>query len=253
MLGVLLAIFFAALVFVLVSMFGAAYLKNMSLETAHAIVVSLAREVRVPVCLHLDHCSDLNVIYRAIKAGFGSVMYDGSMLPFAENVTNTHAVCHVAHACGVSVEAELGSLAASGGLCEGGSQEVYRDVWIGGAPDVQSAPSSLPTKHPRTSEESDVRGCLLMRNRLAVVMIDADHDGRCLDDGVCLLADLKTELCDGVHADRRGDDIAALELDADDAVDGPLLDGDNLTLELIACTEFHVFPSLIRNVVDIIA
>lgn len=139
MLGVLLAIFFAALVFVLVSMFGAAYLANMSLETAHAIVASLAREVRVPVCLHLDHCSDLNVIYRAIKAGFGSVMYDGSMLPFAENVANKHAVCHVAHACGVSVEAELGSLAASGGLCEGGSQEVYRDVWIG-APLMSKAP-----------------------------------------------------------------------------------------------------------------
>ena len=63
-------------------------------------------------------------------------------------------------------------------------------------------------------------------------MIDADHDGRCLDDGVRFLADGETELVDGVHADGRGDDIAALQLDADDAVDGTLLDGDNLALVL---------------------
>lgn len=107
-----------------IAAFGAAYLKNMSLETVHAIVVSLTREVRVPVCLHLDHCSDMDIIYRAIQAGFGSVMYDGSMLPFAENVANTHAVCHVAHACGVSVEAELGSLAVGADSHEGRTEDV---------------------------------------------------------------------------------------------------------------------------------
>lgn len=78
-------------------------------------------------------------------------------------------------------------------------------------------------------------------------MIDADHDGRRLDDGIRLLADLKTELVDGVQADGRGDDVAALQLDADDAVDGTLLDGDNLALELIACTEFHVIPPFFHD------
>ena len=88
-------------------------------------------------------------------------------------------------------------------------------------------------------------GIFLPRQILAVMVIDTDHDGCRLDDGVRILADLKTELFDGVQADGRRDDITALQLDADDAVDGTLLDGDNLALELIACAEFHVFPSLV--------
>ena len=85
----------------------------------------------------------------------------------------------------------------------------------------------------------------MTNERFLVVVIDADHDGRCLDDSVCLLADLEAELLDGVQADRRRDDLAALQLDADDAVDGTLLDRDNLALELVSCAEFHVFPSLV--------
>lgn len=92
--------------------FGAKYLPNMSVETAAAMAKSLSEEVSIPVCLHLDHCKDQGVVYRALKAGFGSVMYDGSSLPFEENLQNTLDVCRVAHACGASVEAELGSLAA---------------------------------------------------------------------------------------------------------------------------------------------
>ena len=92
--------------------FGAKYLPNMSVETAAAMAKSLSEEVSIPVCLHLDHCKDQGVVYRALKAGFGSVMYDGSALPFEENLQNTLDVCRVAHACGASVEAELGSLAA---------------------------------------------------------------------------------------------------------------------------------------------
>lgn len=107
-----------------IAAFGAAYLANMSLETAHAIAASLAREADVPVCLHLDHCSEVDVICRAIKAGFGSVMYDGSALPFAENVANTRAVCRAAHACGVSVEAELGSLGVGVDSHEGRAEDV---------------------------------------------------------------------------------------------------------------------------------
>jgi len=104
--------------------FGAKYLKNMSLDTAYAIVRSLAEDIPIPVCLHLDHCSDLDIIYRAIKAGFGSVMYDGSALPFEENLKNTKLVCEIAHACNVSVEAELGSLAAGERSHEGKETDV---------------------------------------------------------------------------------------------------------------------------------
>lgn len=109
--------------------FGAKYLDNMSLNTASSMINSIAKDLSIPVCLHLDHCSDLNIIYQAIKAGFNSVMYDGSSLPFEENVKNTKLVCQAAHACNVSVEAELGSIAAGDKSHEGSSldKEVYTD------------------------------------------------------------------------------------------------------------------------------
>lgn len=109
--------------------FGEKYLSNMSVETAAALGKSLGEESHVPVCLHLDHCKNHAVICRALKAGFGSVMYDGSALPFAENLANTKEICRIAHALGASVEGELGSLAAGEKSQEGSSddQEAYTE------------------------------------------------------------------------------------------------------------------------------
>jgi fructose-bisphosphate aldolase class II len=104
--------------------FGEKYLKNMTLETAYTLARSLGGELPIPISLHLDHCSDLNTVFRAIRAGFGSVMYDGSALPFEENLKNTKLVCQIAHACGVSVEAELGCLAAGEHSHEGLASDV---------------------------------------------------------------------------------------------------------------------------------
>lgn len=73
-----------------------------------ATVRELAAQVKVPVGLHLDHCSDFDYILRAIQAGFTSVMFDGSMLPVEENITLTKRVVDAAHALGADVEAELG-------------------------------------------------------------------------------------------------------------------------------------------------
>lgn len=107
--------------------FGAKYLANMSLLDARVMAEALAAENGVAVCLHLDHCPDLDIVFQAIRAGFSSVMYDGSALPFADNAANTALVCKVAHAGGVSVEAELGSLAATETSHEGSAddKEVY--------------------------------------------------------------------------------------------------------------------------------
>lgn len=62
----------------------------------------------VPICFHLDHATDLNAIRAAVDAGFSSVMFDGSVLPFEENAKKTAEVTAFAHAHGVTVEAELG-------------------------------------------------------------------------------------------------------------------------------------------------
>ena len=73
-------------------------------------MVAAAREAKVPVCVHLDHGVTLEMIYKALRLGFTSVMIDASHLPYEENLALTKSVTEMAHAMGVSVEAELGRL-----------------------------------------------------------------------------------------------------------------------------------------------
>lgn len=79
-------------------------------ETAAAMFLNLAHQASVPVCLHLDHTYQEDIVFRALKAGFSSVMFDGSQLPLEENIARTKKVVEVAHALGASVEGEVGSV-----------------------------------------------------------------------------------------------------------------------------------------------
>ena len=81
-----------------------------------AVVEELANSMIVDVALHLDHAKDFDAIKDAIEAGYSSVMFDGSSLPFKENIEKTKLVVEYAHARGVSVEGELGTI---GGTEEG--------------------------------------------------------------------------------------------------------------------------------------
>ena len=81
-----------------------------------AVVKELANSMLVDVALHLDHAKDFDAIKDAIEAGYSSVMFDGSSLPFKENIEKTRLVVEFAHARGVSVEGELGTI---GGTEEG--------------------------------------------------------------------------------------------------------------------------------------
>ena len=67
----------------------------------------------VPVCIHLDHCSDFGTIIYAIQSGFTSVMFDGAELPFEENIAGAKKVVEAAHPANVSVEAELGTIGST--------------------------------------------------------------------------------------------------------------------------------------------
>ena len=82
----------------------------MGVKHAALFMCALAKEAAVPVCVHLDHTYDESIIYQAIQYGFSSVMFDGSQLPLEENIRRTRAVVDVAHAVGVSVEGEIGSV-----------------------------------------------------------------------------------------------------------------------------------------------
>jgi fructose-bisphosphate aldolase class II len=65
--------------------------------------------ITVPVALHLDH-GTYDGCYKCIKAGFSSIMFDGSHYPIEENVAKTRELVNVAHAMGMSIEAEVGSI-----------------------------------------------------------------------------------------------------------------------------------------------
>ncbi|TYP57857.1 class II fructose-bisphosphate aldolase [Thermosediminibacter litoriperuensis] len=83
-----------------------------------SIVKSLADKASVPVVCHLDHGVDFNTVIKALKAGFTSLMFDGSSLPFEENVRITKKLAEIAHAAGVPLEGEIGKVpdAAKGPL-----------------------------------------------------------------------------------------------------------------------------------------
>ncbi len=83
------------------------------LEIAMPMLVNIAQRAEVPVATTLDHGDSLESVVRAIRLGTSSVMFDGSTLPYEDNVSQTRQVVQVAHAVGVSVEAELGSIAGS--------------------------------------------------------------------------------------------------------------------------------------------
>lgn len=71
-------------------------------------VLSAARKATVPVVVNFDHGSSLAKAEAAIRAGCNSVMVDTSALPFSDNLWQTRDIVVMAHACGVTVEGELG-------------------------------------------------------------------------------------------------------------------------------------------------
>ena len=82
----------------------------MPISVIGPIMIERAKAAKVPVCVHLDHGETLAYLDQALNIGFTSVMFDGSALPYEENVANTKIAVKLAHAKGASVEAEIGTL-----------------------------------------------------------------------------------------------------------------------------------------------
>ncbi|WRS26755.1 class II fructose-1,6-bisphosphate aldolase [Oscillospiraceae bacterium MB08-C2-2] len=85
-------------------------IKYAGLKFLSQMVRFAAREASVPIALHLDHGSDLDIVVKCIANGWTSVMIDGSHYSLEENIAVTKEVVRIAHSAGVSVEAELGRL-----------------------------------------------------------------------------------------------------------------------------------------------
>lgn len=93
---------------VIVAVYCGFFDKYISADYYGAVARIAAENARVPVAVHLDHSPNIAYIVQAIRAGFSSVMIDGSHLPLEQNIAITKQVVEMAHAVGVSVEGEIG-------------------------------------------------------------------------------------------------------------------------------------------------
>lgn len=97
------------------------------------LMLDYAKKASVPVCVHLDHGETLEYLQKALDIGFTSVMYDGSVQPYEENLANTKKAVEMAARTGASVEAELGSMgkresgAGEDGAGAGDETKIYTD------------------------------------------------------------------------------------------------------------------------------
>ena len=82
----------------------------MTMEQIIGMLRPMAEKAKIPVCLHLDHTYEMDIVKQAVDSGFTSVMFDGSQLSISENITAIQDIVSYAHPKGVSVEAEVGSV-----------------------------------------------------------------------------------------------------------------------------------------------
>ncbi|TCZ78939.1 class II fructose-1,6-bisphosphate aldolase [Paenibacillus albiflavus] len=116
-------------------------LKYMGIEYTVALAEAAAKQSGLPIALHLDHGSSFEVAMKCIRAGFSSVMFDGSHHSFEDNIRLTKEVVRAAHAMGVSVEGELGTI--------GGTED---DISV----DEKNASLAKPEEAIRFYEETKV-------------------------------------------------------------------------------------------------
>ena len=95
-----------------------------NMEKIAPIMLFMADRATVPVCVHLDHGTDLDYVKKGLDLGFTSVMYDGSTLPDELNFANTAIAVEMAEKTGASVEAEIGSMGARESGAAGG-ESIY--------------------------------------------------------------------------------------------------------------------------------
>ncbi len=94
------------------------------------VMVMAAKAAKVPVCVHLDHGEDLDYLEKSLELGFTSVMYDGSLLSYEENVANTKKAVEMAKKYNADVEAEIGVMGGREAGASGSGQkaeDMYTD------------------------------------------------------------------------------------------------------------------------------
>ncbi|MBQ8753577.1 MAG: class II fructose-bisphosphate aldolase [Lentisphaeria bacterium] len=129
------------------------------------MLIRLAERANVPVALHLDHGDTLKQVENALKWGYTSVMYDGSRLPFDENVANTRIAVEMARKAGASSEAEIGHVAQGD---ETALTQVDEAVRFAEATKVDSLAVSIGTAHGyyKAEPKLDIERCRAIADAL---------------------------------------------------------------------------------------
>ncbi|MBR7742469.1 class II fructose-bisphosphate aldolase [Phycicoccus sp. BSK3Z-2] len=145
--------------------------------------IALARAATVPVLVHLDHAEDVDLVQRAVALGVDSVMYDGSALPYDENVATTRAVVEHCHAHGVRVEAELGEVGGKDGVhAPGARTDPDEAAAFVAATGVDSLAVAVGTSHAMTTRTAAVDHDLIARLAATVPVPLVLHGSSGLDD-----------------------------------------------------------------------
>lgn len=139
------------------------------LDPIAAACRSLAESATVPVALHLDHATTRELCQAAVDAGFGSLMYDASALPEADNVRETAAIVQWAHALGVAVEAEIGIVGGKDGRHDVSAQTEPEDAArFARATGVDALAVQVGTSHAMTDQTASLDLGRIARLRAAV-------------------------------------------------------------------------------------
>jgi|APCry1669189000_1035189.scaffolds.fasta_scaffold01678_6 ketose-bisphosphate aldolase len=169
-------------------------------------VKELASSVDIPVALHLDHCTDLDVLRRCVDAGWTSVMFDGSSLPFEENLEKSLQAYRMTQDAGVGLEAEIGAI---GGVED--DKHINEDEarlanfdecvrFVRDMPDLAVFAPAIGTAHGVYKGEAKIAYDLLKRITQAIEIPIALHGGtgltedqfhRCISNG-CAKVNIST-------------------------------------------------------------
>ncbi|WP_084961750.1 class II fructose-bisphosphate aldolase [Thermoactinospora rubra] len=126
-----------------------------ALEPIALAAMAVARRAEVPVAVHLDHATERSLVEEAVALGIGSVMYDASALPDADNVASTAEVAAWCHERGVWVEAELGEVGGKDGVhAPGARTKPHEAVDYVARTGVDALAVAVGTSHAMTTKEA---------------------------------------------------------------------------------------------------
>jgi len=177
-----------------------------------AMVSALADKAPVPIAMHLDHGSSLELVLAAVQAGYTSVMFDGSLLSLEENIRQTELVVDIAGK--IPVEAELGSIGGKEDDHEAANAytnpaEAAHFVEKTG---ISSLAVAIGTAHGVYSgiPQLDIKRLAEIRGRVAVPLVlhgasglSANAVRECVREGICKVnfaTELRIAYSDGVKA-----------------------------------------------------